>query len=390
MIFLNLFIIVSIFVAVILLLFPVKENNVVKYFILFAMWLVFTFSSESFDLNNLEFRYLHQLDSYDLSIGFGVLMDFCYDLAIPFVLFKALIGIIILLLLYESISKITSRQNVVLALMLLYPYWGFCMQLRNGLSMAIVLYAIACLVTEGSRSSKKYIFLILFASLFHYSSLFYLLFVFICNTKFIQPKINYFIPFIIVSFVMTQMNLVFNLIGDVVSVWDPRFSLWLDYSRLSDESELNMTGRIFLIIAHIVRCVIILLCYECYKSRRHAESQKIISNTNPIRNNEELMWNSLIKFELFLLCVLPFYIVSGSAVRISQFTIIFVYCAIANIAKKSWDYKGTFKKFPAGIGWMFIRPGILIYSLFTLWVSEQSTEQLDGFLSSFSLKSIIF
>ncbi|WP_310388448.1 EpsG family protein [Roseateles sp.] len=80
-----------------------------------------------------------------------------------------------LLLICTAIMELTDRPALGLLAYLFFPFFWDVTQVRNFYAMAIVIYGMKYLLVEQRASNLKYILLIIVASMFHITSLFYLL-----------------------------------------------------------------------------------------------------------------------------------------------------------------------------------------------------------------------
>lgn len=83
---------------------------------------------------------------------------------------------IALLLIAHTVRSLTARPGLALFAYVCFPFFWDVTQIRNFYAMAIVLYAMKFLLVERRVSVPKYVITILCASLFHITSVFYLLF----------------------------------------------------------------------------------------------------------------------------------------------------------------------------------------------------------------------
>ena len=160
-------------------------NKIIKIIPLFFIFIVFSFSTNNPDIKNYEniYLYLSQTGNYSYSgveIGFSLLMKFSVFLGLDYYGFLIILGTITTMLLYNFTVKYSNNPSIVLIMYIIFPFFLEVVQIRNYLASLIVLNAITFLI---SKKYFKYCVAIIFASLFHTTSLFYLLFVLVFFSK---------------------------------------------------------------------------------------------------------------------------------------------------------------------------------------------------------------
>ena len=154
------------------------------------------------DFGNYYSLYLsnsQRISTRDIEVGFQTIMLFANKLGLSFNAFRMLLGIVGYALIISTIKVLTKNTNQVLALYLIFPFFNDVIQIRNFLSMSIVIYASRYLVRSRKSDALKYVLLVLLASRIHTASLFYL--VFLLAKKLKVKTLMKLVPF--VSIIMT-------------------------------------------------------------------------------------------------------------------------------------------------------------------------------------------
>jgi hypothetical protein len=108
--------------------------------------------------------------------GYQTLARLASSIELDYGAFHFVLTATALLLITRTVIDLTSRPSLALLAYISFPFFWDVTQIRNFYAMAIVLYSMKYLLIEQRASTVKYIISILCASLFHITSLFYLLF----------------------------------------------------------------------------------------------------------------------------------------------------------------------------------------------------------------------
>ncbi|MDR2277407.1 MAG: EpsG family protein [Acinetobacter pittii] len=146
----------------------------------------------------------------DIEVGFNNLIYIGKNLGLSFELFSFLLTITILLDYFISSYKVTNVINAsifILLIMLTYTSYQLTFnQVRQGLAVMIAFSAFMAII---QRKSIKAFSLIIFASLFHSSAIFLVLFIFLTKIKI---KNNTLLLLAILSPLATFLHILENLI----------------------------------------------------------------------------------------------------------------------------------------------------------------------------------
>jgi hypothetical protein len=125
---------------------------------------------ENFD--GIQFGF--QNDSFEPGYQYLVMLGSASGL--NYFVFHALLTAAALLLMAKAINEQTDYPAAVLLAYLCFPFFWDVTQVRNFYAMAIIVYGMKYLLVPRTASTSRYVAAILCASLFHITSLFYLLF----------------------------------------------------------------------------------------------------------------------------------------------------------------------------------------------------------------------
>lgn len=169
-----------------------KIKNIPTNIMFLVMWLV-----DAFYVQNSNLYFSDYMEYYNVYNGykqnyFEVGYYYCGLLArilgLNFFWFRLIIISITLILMRDSILKYAKKPGLITLLYMIHPFLLQCIQIRNALSIAIVIYSLRYL-TEENLKIKKFVICILIATLFHSSAILYFI---ILLDIYIRPK--YIVP----------------------------------------------------------------------------------------------------------------------------------------------------------------------------------------------------
>lgn len=152
-------------------LFAKKYFKWIPRLLIFFMWIVFWGSHDNPD----SFNYLRMYDLQNSNdFGYNVLIrigNFFHLSYTSFLVFISLAGFI---LIFRTVSKYCENKSWMLLLYFFYPFMLDVVQVRNFLSMAMVIYAVNFLIRGYRHDNLKYITMVCLASTIQITSLIYL------------------------------------------------------------------------------------------------------------------------------------------------------------------------------------------------------------------------
>lgn len=163
-----------------------QKSKLISALICIFMWIVFAYGTNSSDSGNYQYVYENILNSSlqkHYEPGFSILMMFSNKVGLTFLQFRMLLASIYVLIIYKSINNYSKYASLVLALFIIAPFFFFVSGLRNAISSAIIIYSIKYLYKDNRKAKIKYLIGLLFATMFHYSSVFYIVFLLINKNK---------------------------------------------------------------------------------------------------------------------------------------------------------------------------------------------------------------
>lgn len=185
-----------------------------------------------------------------------------YSLGVSFVAFRLLIGLLIAYLICKTARFFTKNVNLVLALLLIFPFCSSASGLRNSISSAIIFYAVHFLFEKKNCYLPKYFLLVLVATLFHYNSVFFLILPIATIRKIKFPALLAgTVSFIPVLVLVAKTNLPYKLLSQITS--SEKVLNWFQFS--------FFFGNIYIFAFALALVVIFLLYYTGKFLPDHAE-----------------------------------------------------------------------------------------------------------------------
>ena len=182
---------------ILLMLCIIRKNSKLTFYLLFTwMWILFAFNHANADFRMYRSIYYGTLSVSSMEYGFVILCKIFRNLGFNYNMFLAVYSFVGLTLIKKTIFKYSKNISLTLALYFIFPFIFDVIQIRNFMAFAIVIYAIKYLIDENEKNIKKYIFLVLIASMFHSFSIIALAFIFL--NKFNSSK-SILISFLIIS-----------------------------------------------------------------------------------------------------------------------------------------------------------------------------------------------
>lgn len=119
---------------------------------------------------------------------YKLLVRISNGLGLNFNAFRLFVFLLCMLFAYSGIKKLTKRTSFVTSLYMLFPFVMDCIQLRNFIAEAIIVFSVRYLVNPGCLKNRrknmiKYALCVVIASMFHYVSAVYIIFIIVFFRK---------------------------------------------------------------------------------------------------------------------------------------------------------------------------------------------------------------
>lgn len=215
---------ITISILVFLLCLRKKNSKLILIFSLTWLWYLMVFSTGLADeASNISRFYNYDRLVGQTEIGYYYLMMFANKLGLSFDIYKGIIAAIELLLIGSTINKF-SNNNAVIAAYLVYPFCMDIVQMRNTLSLAIIIFGLRYIMPDYENSDNerkniiKYIVCVCIAGLFHSLNYFNLLLLLSKKTK-TKTIIIYTVLFSGIFILFIRSNIIVQ-ISSVIGIRD--------------------------------------------------------------------------------------------------------------------------------------------------------------------------
>lgn len=316
----------GLFIFVLLCILAIKypKSRLITGLILVFMWILYSFNTYSGDYANYKYIYERICDrSYYTFFepGYTLLMIICYKLGFSFIGFRTLLGTFFTFLLYKIINKYTNMTALALGLFLIFPFMYFASVLRSGIAYLIVAYSINFLYRQ-KKDVYKYIGGIIVAMLFHYSAIFFLIFLF--AKKEMRTKKYVFLVMLVVfiGLIVNYSDIILN----VVSQFTERRKVlkWLSKDAINEH--LNWKGMLCEIVV-VFGNIYVMWISKDILNRKSFPAQSV---------NREFMRNMTISYNanIIIVLILPFILLSTVYIRYVWGILILNICTYCNVVEQ--------------------------------------------------------
>lgn len=165
------------YVALIILGIRFPKSRKVTWAMIAYMLILFSFVERDGDFQ--QYKYVYDIfGDYIPSWepGFVAIMWLCKQLHFPYGLFRLVVGSIYIFGVLRAVKSQTANVAFSVVLFSIFPFFFFVSAMRSSVAMAIILNVIPYLQDKSRKGSVKYVVGVLIATMFHYSSLFFLAF----------------------------------------------------------------------------------------------------------------------------------------------------------------------------------------------------------------------
>lgn len=182
-------------VAIVFLGFVRQRSHCVTLLMELYMWGLIAFNVGTTDFYAFEEMYHNAFEPRYArhEPGFLLLCKIMNRMGCSYLHFRMVIGFIVVILIVSGLKYFSKHINYALALYIIFPFPCMVAGLRFSVGSAIVIYGMRYLFTSEKRAAFKYILLVMLATLFHYSMLFFLIFI---AAKFIHGNMLKFVALV--------------------------------------------------------------------------------------------------------------------------------------------------------------------------------------------------
>lgn len=197
----------------------ISKHNESLTLILILLMVVIIMGGNNKNPDTIVYKNMYLMKFYNKNIGFGYLIQLSKNIGLSLDLFRLIIAIIGILLINSVVRQYLPKRFQILFYFFyfIYPFFIDIVQIRNFISMAILVYALNILKDGTIKSKIYYSILILLASSLHSVFIVYLPLVFI-EYIFKNRRVKYIV------YVFFAIILLLSLNRDFVNVLVQAFS----------------------------------------------------------------------------------------------------------------------------------------------------------------------
>lgn len=291
-----------------------QKNRAVTIYNSVLMWMITGWQYNTADYYNYNRIFLKSADNISLSF-FGQPIYYLINLLVKkcngnFQMVYIICGLIAVVTLVIGIQLFTDRVNLVISFFMISAFLLYAVQIRNFVAISFILVATSYIVGEG-KNILKFVVLVLIASGFHVTALFYLILLLIPYLNTVRTLILTAALCVGACYSTNMMSWILTSIG------------MLDYTASSHDTFTIMVYNVF---SGVIILITIYLCYLIEKNKEYyldfdKESGKsTIDFSRAARQIASLM----------LVCI-PLQFVTIEAVRLCRNLFPLFFCVIARL-----------------------------------------------------------
>lgn len=291
-----------------------SRRRIVFEFMFLILWIICCFNTDNADYGNYVMNYVAYGTGdkspliFDLEPGFRTLCALFYRTGMSFFLFRLLYMTVFLCLMRNSILTYAKKPVIVLASFFVYPFLLQCVQMRNAMATAIVIFAIRFLFENTLKGKIRFLVFVLIGSLFHTSVLAYALLVLAANKNIFRT---------VAALIVIEIFSIILVIPGAMRI----LAVVLENRRFI---KYDSGVPLLIVLKHMLPMLgLAVVLWYCYKSRK---SIKLCHTEN--RPDGKIIFNVAV----LTLIYLPLISININFSRLYIFMLPVVYMAVTNIS----------------------------------------------------------
>lgn len=251
---------------------------------------------------------------------------------LPFGAFRLFFTLVYVFMNWKFIKEATDYKALALILIFVYPSMHFISVMRSGMATGVVLLSIWILVRGGMHAKRNYIIGIVCATLCHYSSIFFLLFLLVDINKEIDYRkfLGLLFISIVATFILNFTDLPMKLLSSLTS--REKTLAWI-----TNGTRINLTGTL------VIFGLLGISAYLSWEARYlcHTNGAPLLLTRKQI-NLSSYSYN----ISLILLLCLPIFVYTGTSQRLIYMMAAINICSWLNAAKVLRETPGNQRVLP--------------------------------------------
>lgn len=275
-----------------------KRSILLTPIMLLIMWCVFGLCTYNGDYENYRFIYNNiQNPIYWLEFEpfFNIIMYFCSKLGLSFIQFRMIYGAFFLILLHYAIGKYTENKSQVLGFVMIFPYIYFTSVIRSGLACVFILLAYNEIMGGKQKKIKFWIYFII-AILFHYTSIFFILYYIFRKMK--GNKVFFVVGLVFVAIILYKSGILLYIMKYITD--NERILKWY-----APEKSSQQTRWVLYLI--IIDLLVVFLAYLSKKNNKYLNHFQYIANPYA---------KDIYYFNIIMLILIPAFFVTNASGRL--------------------------------------------------------------------------
>lgn len=308
---------------------PVKNKcwqRIIFLMICLYAWVIIGCNTETPDWKSYEYMYYHIELYTSHEPGFVWLMKGCAWIGLGFQQFRIVCASFIIIFTSLTARKLSDNVNLVMSMFVIAPLLSYTAMMRQAIASTIISYVITYLVDVNEKHSiRKFLVGILIATMFHYTSVFYIVLL-LCRKKVINKSVVILgVALELLSFGLISSGLAHQALIRLIPI--KKITDWFDYDKV-DHPHLFT-------VAVLVSCQILLIwALEraiVYIRKKERCRQRSYAAQSPLCRNDKSL-NYILALNYLMLWLVPGYMINFNFTRLMCCVFIIDYGVLAQAA----------------------------------------------------------
>lgn len=294
-----------------------RKSKFAEFLLLLFMWCFYALNTYSGDY--ISYEYVYSLIGSGskwiyFEPGFSLIMVLCNSIGLSFTGFRIVLATAYIFLLDKTIKKYTDNVAYVLAIFMIFPFMYFASVLRAGVAGLIIVYSMHYLQIDGRRGTIKYIIGVLVATMFHTSSIFFLVFL-LSRGEIKRTTILKAVFISTITALLFSNSYLFSFMSLFTS--SNKVLQWLN-GEGNTASSLNVTGKVIQIVVLVT--IVLVTNWACKLGKRKSEDYDQNSMSTIVYNSN-----------VYLLVLIPMMMINDVWIRMIWEVLLINICLYANV-----------------------------------------------------------
>ncbi|WP_176706032.1 EpsG family protein [Paenibacillus hemerocallicola] len=298
----------------------IKKSKVVFGVLFIFMWILFGWNTGNADYFGYEQTY-YSLESYngfnvyfaEYEIGYRFVYKLAHAFGMNYNTFLIVYSLIGLMLISNTILKYSAKPSYVMALYLIYPFLMDIVQIRNFMSMAIIIFAARYLFSSRKGDLFRYVLFVLLAASFQVVGLFYLILLLAkvrARIKLVK-WISLITIFLVLFLILLMSGIAIPILGGMAYLG----------------TKTSITTQIGYLFYFIIGFLLVRFSYKKVRTLEDSSS----SGKHVVDYSKMNMANIILNINIIILCVYPLVFFSTEFMRLYRNILLLNYILFSHI-----------------------------------------------------------